>query len=120
MAILIMKTKAGEFVIDHIIQVKSLLMDIEHELRILGLWEKETPSEEALASTEPFAVGSLTFSQWLQFIFLPKMYFMIEHNIQLPTNCQITPMAEEYFARSKISVNTLLQYLHKVDALLGK
>lgn len=120
MAILIMKTKAGEFVIDHIIQVKSLLMDIEHELRILGLWEKETPSEEALSSLEPFAVDNLTFSQWLQFIFLPKMYFMIEQNIQLPANCQITPMAEEYFAQSKKPVITLLQYLRKVDGLLSE
>jgi uncharacterized protein YqcC (DUF446 family) len=108
------------FVAEHIIEVKSLLMDIEHELRILGLWEKEIPPEEALSSLEPFAVDSLTFSQWLQFIFLPKMYFLIEQNRQLPTNCQITPMAEEYFSQSKISVNTLLQYLRKVDDLLSE
>jgi uncharacterized protein YqcC (DUF446 family) len=108
------------YVADQIIEVKSLLMDIEHELRILGLWQKEIPTEEALASSEPFAVDSLTFSQWLQFIFLPRMYFLIEQNIQLPTNCQITPMAEEYFAQSKMPVVTLLQYMRKVDTLLSK
>ena len=63
------------------IQVKSLLVDIECELRVLGLWEDEAPSAEALASIEPFAVDTLSFSQWLQFIFVPKLYFIIEQKI---------------------------------------
>jgi uncharacterized protein YqcC (DUF446 family) len=105
-------------VADAVIQVKSLLMDIECELRVLGLWEDETPSAEALASIEPFAVDTLSFSQWLQFIFVPKMYFIIEQKITLPTNCQIAPMAEESFAQSNVPALALIQYLRKLDLLL--
>jgi uncharacterized protein YqcC (DUF446 family) len=103
---------------DPAIQLKSLLVDIEYELRALGLWEDESPSVEALASIEPFAVDTLSFSQWLQFIFLPNMYFIIEQKITLPTNCQIAPMAEESFAQS--NTLALIQHLRKLDLLLTR
>ena len=54
-------------------EVAALLMAIEAQLRQLNLWEEEAPTAEALASSEPFAIDTLSFTQWLQFIFLPTM-----------------------------------------------
>ena len=45
---------------------------------LLPLWEKVSPSAAALASDEPFCIDTLTFPQWLQFIFLPTLYRMLE------------------------------------------
>ncbi|MGY8909754.1 MAG: YqcC family protein, partial [Flavobacteriales bacterium] len=50
--------------------VAEVLIDIESELRQLGLWDRQVPSNSALASSEPFCVDTLTLPQWLQFIFL--------------------------------------------------
>ena len=72
--------------------VAEVLIDIEAELRRLGLWDAAPPPAEALASTEPFAIDTLTPPQWLQFIFLPTLYL---------------PTAE------------LLDALRRVDALLS-
>lgn len=102
------------------ISVAEVLIDIEKELRELQLWDFHTPSDEALLSTEPFAVDTLTFPQWLQFIFLPRMYFLIEHDMQLPANCGIAPMAEQYFSVLNLHSLPLIMHLQQVDDLLNK
>lgn len=100
------------------IAVAELLIDIEKELRELQLWDSEMISDEALASEQPFAVDTMTFPQWLQFIFLPRMYFIIEHQSQLPANCGIAPMAEEYFSVLNLPSLPLIEHLQKIDVLL--
>lgn len=101
----------------HIV-IAEVLMDIEKELRDLQLWQDEVISEEALMSEQPFAVDTMTFPLWLQFIFLPRMYFMIEQQLQLPGNCGIAPMAEEYFSVLSLPSSPLVSHLRKVDELL--
>ncbi len=76
------------------IPLGSLLIEIECELRRGGFWQNETPSANALTSTEPFAVDTLDFHQWLQFIFLPRMRELIDTRQTLPEQCNITAMAE--------------------------
>ena len=96
-------------------EVAALLIDVEAELRQLRLWDDEPPSAEALASTQPFAIDTLTFPQWLQFIFLPTMYRLVEERAALPAECGITPMAEEYFRGSELPVRPLLRALERTD-----
>ena len=59
------------------IEVAALLIDIEAQLRQRGLWERQSPPPEALASDQPFSVDTLTLPQWLQFIFLPTLYRLL-------------------------------------------
>lgn len=105
-------------VMNHHIAVSEILLDIEKELRQLQLWDFEMMSEEALASEQPFAIDTMTFPQWLQFIFLPRMHFMIEQKMQLPRTSGVAPMAEEYFAVLSLHSAPLIAYLHKIDKLL--
>lgn len=102
------------------IAVAEILMDIEKELSELRLWDAEMISAEALASEQPFAVDTMTFPQWLQFVFLPRMYFLIEQKMQLPGNCGISPMAEEYFSVLNLPSLPLILHLQKIDVLLTK
>ena len=99
-------------------QVAALLIDVEAHLRQLGLWDAEPPTDEALASTQPFCIDTLDFNQWLQFIFLPTMYQLIEDGEALPTECAIAPMAEEFFRGSELPTLQLELTLAKVDRLL--
>lgn len=100
------------------IAVASQLIDIEMELRRLSLWQDEVPSAEDLASTQPFAVDTLSLPQWLQFVFLPTMHTLVEERAPLPAKCGIAPMAEEYFRGDKRSITQLLAALEAVDELL--
>lgn len=101
------------------IAVADVLMDIEKELRELQLWQTEMPSAEALSSMVPFAVDTLTFPQWLQFIFLPRMYGLLEHQQALPAPCDITTIAEEYFSVLNVHSTPLLLQIQRMDTLLN-
>jgi uncharacterized protein YqcC (DUF446 family) len=102
------------------IAVAEILIDIENELRDLRLWEFEAPSAEALASTQPFAIDTLNFPQWLQFIFIPRLYAMVEQRGPLPRVSGVKPMAEEYFAVLKLNSAALIFHLEQIDKLLSE
>ena len=105
-------------------ELAKLLLLVKSELRTLGLWQTQTPSAEALASTEPFAVDRMSFVQWLQFVFLPRMYQLIETGSPLPENCSIAPMAEESFKADDridpVSGAALVAHLRGIDELLSQ
>ena len=54
-------------------QLSDMLKTLEEGLQSEELWLAQTPSDDALSSVEPFAVDTLTFIQWLQFLFLPQI-----------------------------------------------
>lgn len=101
------------------VEVASVLIDIEAELRCLEAWDTQPPPAAALASTQPFAIDTLTLPQWLQFIFLPTMYRLIEDEAPLPARCGIAPMAEEHFRDDPRPVQGLIDALEAVDDLLS-
>lgn len=98
--------------------IAEVLIDIEAQLRQLGMWEKIPPSSKALASTEPFCVDTMTLPQWLQFVFVPTIYRMLEEEEALPERCGIAPMAEEFFRGTGLAIGELLSSLERMDELL--
>ena len=102
------------------ITVAEILIDIEKELRELRLWEFEAPSAEALASTQPFAIDTLNFPQWLQFIFIPRLYMIVGQRTPLPNVSGVKPMAEEYFRVRTLNSAALIMYLERMDKLLSE
>jgi uncharacterized protein YqcC (DUF446 family) len=99
--------------------IAELLIDIEAELRQLGLWDKLPPPPGALASDQPFSIDTLTLPQWLQFIFLPTLYRLLEEGQPLPGRCGIAPMAEEYFRGQGLASAALEEALRKMDRMLS-
>ena len=101
-------------------EVAEVLIDIEAELRQLGQWQNERPTAEALASDLPFCVDTLTFPQWLQFIFLPTIYALLADGQTLPERCGIAPMAEECFRGTALGGSALVAALVRIDKLLSE
>jgi uncharacterized protein YqcC (DUF446 family) len=99
-------------------EIAEVLIDIEAHLRQLGLWDRIPPSSEALASIEPFCVDTLTLPQWLQFVFIPTIYRMLEEEQPLPDRCGIAPLAEEFFRDSGLATGELAEALARIDRLL--
>ena len=100
-------------------EIAEVLIDVEAQLRQLGLWDKIPPSSQALASAEPFCVDTLTLPQWLQFVFIPTLYQMLEAGESLPDRCGIAPMAQEFFRGSGLAIGDLLLSLERIDELLS-
>lgn len=104
--------------IDQYLTLASALIDIEYELRRLGLWQDESPSDQALASKQPFCVDTLDLHQWLQFVFLPKMHHLVDQRLPLPGACAIAPIAEQAYQAREQEVAGLLAQLRQLDRLL--
>ncbi|NRA61169.1 MAG: YqcC family protein [Psychrobium sp.] len=96
-------------------EVHELLDRINQEMINIDLWQSTLPSQEALASAEPFCCDTLSFSQWLEFILLPKMQMLIDSNMDLPSDFLILPMAQESFAKIDENTAKLLQLISQLD-----
>jgi uncharacterized protein YqcC (DUF446 family) len=46
---------------------------IEAEMRNIGLWQDQPLQPEQMEFEQAFAMDTMTFAQWLQFIFLPRV-----------------------------------------------
>lgn len=101
------------------ISVAEILIDIEKELRELRLWDSEIPSKESLASEQPFAIDTLSFPQWLQFIFIPRLHFLVDQRLPLPSVSGVKPMAEHYFQALNINSELLILHIEKIDSVLS-
>lgn len=100
------------------LEVADQLLLIERELRMLGWWSEVSPSAEALASVEPFSVDTLDFSQWLQWIFLPRMKLILEQDLPLPNASGILAMAEMVYSGNPGQTRELRQSLARFDQLI--
>ncbi|MDL0432552.1 YqcC family protein [Marinobacter sp. TBZ242] len=104
---------------DHTARVADSLLQIEIELRRIDAWETDPPPDEALQSTKPFAVDTLEFTQWLQFVFVSRMKVLIENEHPLPEVSGMAPMAEEHFRGRTESGHRLIRELAEMDRLLS-
>ena len=74
-----------------------LIDEIEAQLVHANLWQAEPIDSQALESVQPFAVDTMSFEQWLQFLFIPKMRILLDNQLPLPTKIAVAPMAEQVF-----------------------
>jgi uncharacterized protein YqcC (DUF446 family) len=98
----------------------TLLIELEIELKASDLWKENTPSDECLASTEPFAIDTLTFPEWLQFLFIEKMMQLIKADLPLPNAMAIAPMATEYFNMIEIKNQELIAVITRIDLVINE
>lgn len=103
-----------------LMDVADCLLRIEAELRRIDCWSGEWPSDDALQSTQPFAVDTLEFTEWLQFIFIERMKVLLENEHPLPSVSGMAPMAEEHFrGRDPVLGRQLILELELMDRLLS-
>jgi uncharacterized protein YqcC (DUF446 family) len=100
-------------------QTLILLTQLNQELKALTLWQKCRPTLYEMASTLPFHYDTLTFEQWLQFVFIVRIHLMIEKNQPLPSDISLFPMAEESFKTLGNKANRLLDTIGQLDSLLS-
>ena len=99
-------------------QAQLLLQQIEITMQQQGLWRAQSPSVLALASTSPFCIDTMSFCEWLQFVFIVKMGALVKQQLPLPQNMAIHPMAEEAFKPLAADTRQLSELILAFDQLL--
>lgn len=100
-------------------QTVLLLTQLKQELKALMLWQEHQPSPYELASEMPFHYDTLSFEQWLQFVFIERINLMIEESQPLPSEISLSPMAEESFKTYGNNTSKLLEIIYQLDCLLS-
>lgn len=95
--------------------LSELLDDLELALKAAGLWSVQSPAAEAFASQQPFCVDTLSFPEWLQFIFLQRMRVLLANSRALPGRSGILPMAEQTLSFDLAKHQPVLDILCQID-----
>ena len=100
-------------------QVQRLLIQLQEELRQLDLWQQQPPPASALRSSQPFAVDTLDFHQWLQFIMIPRLQTIVVERGPLPASMAVSPMAAQVYKGRLKAYRELIACLRELDTLVS-
>lgn len=100
-------------------EIRTVLFELEAELRRLALWQGVPPSPERLASAVPFCHDTLEFHEWLQWVFIPRLGALLDAGRLPPFACHIAPLAELTWEQRGHDVAHVIALLARLDALLG-
>lgn len=98
------------------VEIKPHLQALQKIMQDLGLWQTCPPNEQAFLSTVPFFVDTMSANEWLQWVFIPRMYALLESQQSLPYKMAITPYIEEAL-KDLDGLNDLLQPIHEIEKL---
>lgn len=99
--------------------VKSLLLQLEAELKQQQLWRARPPGNAQMASTMPFCCDTMLLEQWLQFIFIPRLGALVNAGHALPANVSVLPYAQQVFIAQGVRLLPLLQLIEQIDSTLS-
>jgi uncharacterized protein YqcC (DUF446 family) len=89
--------------------------EIESEMRRIGMWQTQPLRPEQMTFKQAFAMDTMAFSQWLQFIFLPRVREAVASN-SFPKGSSVGAQAVREFDGDP-KANQLVMLLSEFDAL---
>jgi uncharacterized protein YqcC (DUF446 family) len=101
-------------------QVGLALQALQQIMVTTSHWSDVGISVEALGSQQPFCLDTMNFSQWLQFIFIPRIQALINAGQALPTLAKgqgLEPMACEFYKNTDAD-RDIIVLIRQIDGLL--
>jgi len=78
-------------------EVAYKISEIEAEMKRIGYWSLELLPDEAYEFQQAFAMDTMAFSQWLQFILIPRVRSIIEQKGDFPSESMVGAQAVREF-----------------------
>jgi dTDP-4-dehydrorhamnose 3,5-epimerase len=97
-----------------------MLLSLQQAMLRADQWSDKEISAEALASQQPFCLDTMNFSQWLQFVFIPRMQAIIDARQVLPSLTKgqgLEPMACEFY-KNTVAEKNIIAMIRQLDELL--
>lgn len=98
--------------------VAGKIEEIEQELKRMGAWQQEPLPPEAWQFRSAFAMDTMAFEQWLQFILIPRVREIVETRGEFPPESHLAPHAVREFD-GRDDTDRLCTLLHEFDRLFG-
>ena|SRR5699024_8601144 len=99
-------------------ELVQLLNSIEQALKTAKLWQSSPPEASKLSSCEPFCIDTLAAHEWLQWIFMPRIYALLEAGAPLPNQFSMVAYFEEALKEEK-HATLVITRLKQLETLLN-
>ncbi len=73
------------------------IAEIEAEMKAIGCWSGEPLPESAYRFKKAFAMDTMAFTQWLQFIFVPRVRQIVAERGRFPDRSVVAAQAYREF-----------------------
>jgi uncharacterized protein YqcC (DUF446 family) len=91
---------------------------IENEMKKINLWQAEPLKEEQYDFRAAFALDTMAYSQWLQFIFIPRVHKIINEKGEFPSSSQVGTQGMREFDGIN-EAQRLVELLNDFDGLFN-
>ena len=99
--------------------VRNIITQIEAEMKRKGYWSTEPLPAEAYDFRQAFAMDTMTFPQWLQFVLIPRVRQIIEEQGAFPPQSMVGTQAIREFD-GDANAAQLVSLLNDFDRLFDK
>jgi uncharacterized protein YqcC (DUF446 family) len=99
--------------------VLKKIQEIEDMMEKLGYWQTEPLAPEAYDFKMAFGIDTMAFSQWLQFILVPRVHEIIETKGEFPPESHVAAQAVRELSGDPEG-SELVRVLAEFDDLFGK
>ena len=104
---------------DQINKIRKMLDRIEAEMQDIGLWEIPNPGPEAIKDGGAFGMRTMSFEQWLRWVFVPNVEELLKNGGPWPTSSQVGVAATKNLD-GQPEVSHLVTLLCEFDLLFKK
>lgn len=101
-------------------RIMHYLQQLETTMKNIGWWQTDPPPPSAFNSQAPFCIDSMTFSEWLQWVYIPKTRSLILAGAALPPRSGLLPIAEEAWRGKEAEAADLIRYIAAIDDTILK
>ena len=87
----------GPVLLDQYAAVSVKLATIKQAMRADGMWQAQPLEAEQYEFHQAFGADTMTFSQWLQFVLVPRVELVLSSRSTLPSNSSVGTKAIREF-----------------------
>jgi uncharacterized protein YqcC (DUF446 family) len=109
---------ARTVLLDQYAAVSAKLAAIKQAMRANGTWQAQPLEAEQYEFHQAFGADTMTFSQWLQFVLVPRVELVLSSRSTFPSNSSVGTKAIREFDGDPRS-DSLVTLLCEFDQLFG-
>lgn len=100
-------------------QIARKIAQIEAEMKAIGYWQFEPLPDQAFDFHQAFAMDTMTFPQWLQFVLIPRVAGIVEQQGDFPSESMVGTQAIREFDGDETS-SQLASLLSEFDEIINR
>jgi uncharacterized protein YqcC (DUF446 family) len=94
--------------------------EIESEMRRIGVWRENLPSEEKVLEGGAFGLGTVSFDTWLQVVFVTRLRQAANGDIDIPHTSSVAAQSAREWDGDPLDRGRLQELIEAVDSTVGR